>query len=143
VGNGKTVAVDFDGVLCVPYHGPPLSGTEALLQGLHDRGYTVAIHTCNKPERVWKWLAVYGWAHLVDYVSNNKPPAILYIDDRGFRYQGKSSSAQAVFAFLDSGPDTWWEKEGMKPEWTHDMVHPSSNAIQPVRKGGAGQDGGG
>ena len=139
-GNGKTVALDFDGVICEPYGGRVLPGSEYLLHGLHVRGYTVVIHTCNVPERVWAWLGNNNLAHLVDYVTHTKPPAVLYVDDRGYRYDGRPEDAARVLACLDTGHSTWWEREGKTPSWTHDMVHPSSGAIRPVDKiGGQGE----
>jgi len=90
----QTVAVDFDGVIHAYTKGwcggkiydPPVKGAREAIKKLRERGYIVIVHTaCSRPvQDVMDWLVRMGIE--VDAVSNIKPPAIAYIDDRGIRF---------------------------------------------------------
>ena len=64
----------------------PVPGARAAIAKLRARGYIVIVHTaCSRsPQVVMDWLR--RQAIVVDAVSNIKPPAIAYIDDRGLRF---------------------------------------------------------
>lgn len=91
---GKTVAVDFDGVLNT-YTGwagedelfEPREGAIEFLRQLWAE-YDIVIHTTRDPQRVWEWLETYWMNHLVVDVTNVKPKAIAYVDDRAVRFTG-------------------------------------------------------
>lgn len=108
----KTVAIDFDGVLA-DYHGwkdedtldPPMPGVREFVQRVWEAGYQVVIHTTRKPDRVYQWLADYGFPIEIG-VSNRKPKAMVYIDDRGFRFTG---DWEAAFQAIEQ--PTHWEKK--------------------------------
>ena len=117
------VAIDFDGTLCVPYDGPPLPGALEFLEQLSRRGYYVAIYTCNVTDKVEAWLEKYGVAKFVGSVTNTKPPAVLYFDDRGWRFDGEESYGDVLRALDVDRAAPWWERDdfkrvgGAKPVW--------------------------
>lgn len=93
----KTIAIDFDGVLhkySKGYHDgtcydePMEGGIEAIIK-LRNKGYEVVIFTCRNPDAIYEWFKKY-WdssAHgEVPDVTNKKPLAIAYVDDRGIRF---------------------------------------------------------
>jgi phosphoheptose isomerase len=101
------IGIDFDGVIhrCSKgyYDGTiydlPIDGSREALQKLSEK-YTIIIHTCKaKPDRglvngktgtelVWDWLEKHGMAKFVSKVTSEKPRAVAYIDDKGFRFSG-------------------------------------------------------
>lgn len=108
----KTIAVDFDGVVHAYSKGwqdgtiydPPLPRSLEALATLMET-YAVFIHTSRDATTVAAWLAERGFDTLVDVegpkhpkrefwndqgtllVTDRKLPAIVYIDDRGVRFQ--------------------------------------------------------
>lgn len=87
----KTIAIDFDGVihnnLNGSVDGPIIEGAVAAIEQFHARGYRVVIFTAREDlTEVEGWLA----QHLGDItqidVTNRKPSAIAYIDDRAVRF---------------------------------------------------------
>lgn len=106
-----TVAVDFDGVLNT-YTGwvgedvlfDPRPGCEAFLRDLA-RHYRVVVHTTREPWRVRGWLADHRLAAYVTDITQTKPRAVAYIDDRAVRFDGDYDAAlNAVTA------PTHWEE---------------------------------
>jgi hypothetical protein len=95
----ETICLDFDGVLHSYVSGwqgetnipdPPIHGTDRAIERLRSR-YRVVVHSarCHSPEgreAVEKWLEQHGIE--VDEVCEHKPPAKLYVDDRGLRFDG-------------------------------------------------------
>jgi hypothetical protein len=101
----KNLAVDFDGVVhnfdkgfhdgtC---YGEPLAGSLEAIQALSKK-YRIIIFTAkakpNRPlvngktgvELVEEWLAKHGILDCVFEITAEKPRAILYIDDNGYRH---------------------------------------------------------
>ena len=107
-----TVAVDFDGVIN-KYKGwngendlsVPQSGVKYFLEELN-KEYSVIIFTVRDTENVKKWLKKYGLDKYVIHVTDMKPKAIAYIDDRAITYKGNYSE---VLKELEEFK-TWWEK---------------------------------
>ncbi len=107
-----TACVDLNGVLdhfqgwTGKYEDYPVrDDARKLLVGLQDRGYRVVILTARTNlEGVHNWLADNGLAEWVDEVTNIKPPAYIYIDDRAVRFNGD------VRETLD-------EIDNFKPHW--------------------------
>lgn len=94
-----TVAIDFDGVLA-DYRGwkgelhldPPMVGAPEFVQRVIDAGYDVVIFTTGarfseRTTAIHGWLKKHGFPEGLT-VTNVKPPALVYIDDRGFRFTG-------------------------------------------------------
>lgn len=90
----KTVCIDLNGVLD-QYTGwkgeghmdPPRPGAERFLAELAE-DYRVVILTTQPAERVWEWLREYGLDQYVSDVTNRKPPALVYVDDRAVCFRG-------------------------------------------------------
>ena len=96
----KTIAVDFDGVIHAYRQGwqggviydDPVEGAFDGIRKLVKEGYLVVIHTtrAETPERtqsVRDWLHKHGAADLANLeITNTKPKAIGYIDDRAVRF---------------------------------------------------------
>ena len=95
----KVIAVDFDG----PVHSYnegwcngkiydfPTDGAFQAIKKLHSKGYKIVIFTARDDlEPVKKWindhLKVLELDHLEIEVTNKKPKAIMYIDDRAVRF---------------------------------------------------------
>ena len=107
----ETICLDFDGVLHSYVSGwqgetviadPPIHGTDKAVARLRKR-YRVVVHSarCNTKagrEAVERWLEQNGIT--VDEVCEHKPPAKVYVDDRGVRFDGKWEEVMvAVDAF--------------------------------------------
>jgi hypothetical protein len=87
--------VDLNGVLDA-YHGwqgarhfdPPRPGARAFLDALRHRGYRIVIFTSRYDRDVWAWVAAHGLRHLVDDVTDRKPAAHVFVDDRAVCFRG-------------------------------------------------------
>jgi hypothetical protein len=102
----KVVALDFDGVIHNDskgffdgtIYGFPIDGTESALEYL-SRSYTLVIFSCksnpNRPlinskngnELIWEWLDKWNLKQYISDVVWGKPNALIYIDDKGYRFQ--------------------------------------------------------
>jgi hypothetical protein len=105
------VAVDFDGVIHeyngwkgYDYFDEPLLGAKEFLQELDDRGYEVIIHTARNIALVDVWLRKHKM--LYSRVTNHKPPAIAYVDDRAVRFEG-----DYIQALEGIKQKPWWKEE--------------------------------
>ena len=103
--DSKNIGIDFDGVIHnmdKGYHdgtvyGDPIPGALDALKRLA-KDYTIIVYTAKaKPSRplvngktgtelVWEWLKKYDVSQYVKEVTAEKPRAILYIDDNGYRF---------------------------------------------------------
>lgn len=109
----KTVCVDFDGVLNT-YDGwqgeealfEPRPGASDFLFALFQQGCRVVVFTTRPADRVWQWLRYYEIDGLVDDITDHKPPATAYIDDRAIRFDGDFAATLAEF----SGFKAHWER---------------------------------
>jgi hypothetical protein len=102
----KTICLDFDGVIKEYKRGwrggavdePPVKGSLEAIKKLIDSGFIVVIFTARydlRPVRMWlsnhleeKFGRIEG-ARLNSLIriTNSKPPANLYIDDRAIRFE--------------------------------------------------------
>jgi hypothetical protein len=91
----KTICLDFDGVMNL-YTGwegetelfQPRPGLKEFLEALKARGYEVVVHSTRAPNLIIRWLKEHGFYDLIKSVGSSKPPAIVYVDDRGLRFDG-------------------------------------------------------
>lgn len=101
----KTIAIDFDGVIhdnCKGYHdgtcyGKPIKGALQAIKRLSKK-YKIVIYTTKaRKDRkkvkgrtgvylVWEWLINWGFYDYIEDVTAIKPPAFLYIDDKGYEF---------------------------------------------------------
>jgi len=89
------VCVDLDGVLntfdawvAPEFFHPPRPGAREFLQRLHESGYRICVFTCRWWEWVQSWLEQNGMAEFVESVTDKKPPADVYVDDRAVCFTG-------------------------------------------------------
>ncbi|OQB18165.1 MAG: hypothetical protein BWY14_01011 [Parcubacteria group bacterium ADurb.Bin192] len=107
----KVIAIDLDGVIHAYGNGwqdgslydPPMDGALEAMERLVKAGYKVVIHTARlnpalsrfkadtiaqRMRDIKAWLDEWGFRRKVHYhvITNEKPPAIAYIDDRGIRF---------------------------------------------------------
>ncbi len=90
-----TVCVDLDGVLNTydewrgpEFFHPPRDGAREFLCALRERGYRVVVFTVRWHEWVRQWLETNALSEFVDEVTDRKPPAVAYIDDRAVCFRG-------------------------------------------------------
>lgn len=88
------IAVDFDGVIHNPDARPaghrmgvPIAGAVDALDSLLAAGHTVVVHTVrdNSDGHVGRWLDYFGIDRSIP-VTNFKPNADLFIDDKAIRF---------------------------------------------------------
>ncbi len=94
------VCVDLDGVLNsfdgwkgADYFHPPRPGAREFLQNLNQLGYRCVIFTVRWAPHVQQWLERNDLAQYVSEVTDKKPPAHVYVDDRAVCFTGDFSSA--------------------------------------------------
>lgn len=111
----STIAIDFDGVLSdyagwkgysAPFD-PPVEGAIQAIRDYQDAGYDVCIYTtrADSPDqivRLQQWLRV----HTLEKkrvnkikITDRKPPAIVYIDDRAILFTGTFPSIKTIQEF--------------------------------------------
>lgn len=89
----KTIAVDFDGVLNnykgydARNLGTPRKNVEKFLKELSN-DYTIIIFTSRNHSLVRHWLVENHLDKYIHNVTNSKPPAVAYIDDRAVNFSG-------------------------------------------------------
>lgn len=114
----NNLAIDFDGVIhnmnkgfydgtC---YGDPFPGSLDALKEL-SKEYNIVIYTAKaKPDRplingktgtqlVEEWLEFYNVLQYIDYVTAEKPRAILYIDDNGYRHTNWKATLKFIKNF--------------------------------------------
>ncbi|MFW6086762.1 MAG: hypothetical protein ACODAG_06115 [Myxococcota bacterium] len=113
-----TVCVDLDGVLNLyrgwkgEDHWPgPRPGAKAFIEALLEDGYEVVVFTTRSMMRTAMWLYThqFPWEQLE--VSNVKPPAVAYIDDRAILFRGNFPAALQQLRHFKAH----WEPEDDRP----------------------------
>jgi len=96
----KHICVGFDGVLAEydgwkgpEYLGPPRDGSREFLAALKSMGCKVVIFTTRRTGAIQVWLREHDLWHLVSAVTNEKGPALCYVDDRAVTFRGSFSDA--------------------------------------------------
>jgi hypothetical protein len=94
-GDRPTVCVDLNGVLDAytgwkgaDHFDPPRPGARAFLEGLAARGLRIVVFTTRWSDDVWRWLREFELADLVADVTDRKPAAHVFIDDRAVCFRG-------------------------------------------------------
>lgn len=111
----RRICIDLNGVLDtyagwqgeVTWH-PPRAGAAEFLSTLRARGFEIVVLTVRDPEAARRWLEEHGLGVYVDDVTDRKPSAFVYIDDRALCFRG-------VFE------QTLREMEGFRPHWQRDI----------------------
>jgi hypothetical protein len=109
----RTVCLDFDGVMNT-YTGwkgeqelfEPRSGLKDFLERLQIAGYSVVVNSSRDAAGIRLWLNTHGLSGLVEQVTNVKPPAIVYLDDRGVTFRGDFDEAFSLITAFHP----YWEK---------------------------------
>lgn len=106
----KNLAIDFDGVLN-NYHGYDphdlgtiRKGAREFIQTLY-KDYTLIIYSTRESSHITKWLEKYHLKKYFKEVTNKKPPAVAYIDDRAIRFNGDYDEILENF-----NEKAYWEK---------------------------------
>lgn len=115
----NTVIIDFDGVLHQYTSGwkgadvipdDPTPGAREAMAKLREMYIVVVVSSrCHQPggvEAIQRWLTMH--AIEVDLVTNNKPPHIVTVDDRAFRFTG---DWQAVVDGIPAASIPWNKKD--------------------------------
>lgn len=91
----------------------PAEGADWFLGELRALGYkTIIVQTATLPlEHVLSWVRRYHFDRLIDYVTNHKPPAQIYIDDRAILHDGNFE--RTLQKARDFQPH--WSKAGIAP----------------------------
>lgn len=107
----RVIAIDFDGVLhsyTSPFSletlDPPNPGAVEFLHWLISSGYTPILYTTRAEsiqgfDQVASWLEINNFPPVLE-ITSTKPKALLYIDDRGFRFEG---DFEAIKQFIQDG----------------------------------------
>jgi hypothetical protein len=91
----KTVCLDFDGVMNTydGWKGPeylfePRQGLKEFLSKVNEAGFKIAVNSTRTAKSIYGWLDEHNLRIFVDLVTDTKPPAVAYIDDRGICFRG-------------------------------------------------------
>ena len=84
----------------------PREGAREFLSALHAAGFRVVVLTVRWHEWVSEWLERYGLLEFVEEVTDRKPPAHAYVDDRAICFGG--SFPETLQRVIDFRP--FWEK---------------------------------
>lgn len=86
MSNGRSIAVDFDGVIRDWGTNRPIDGARNGINLLRELGWKVIIHSCNRAEFIEQWLNDYDIRFDSIWDGAGKPPASIYLDDCGLRF---------------------------------------------------------
>jgi hypothetical protein len=108
------VCVDLNGVLDAytgwkgPSHfDPPRPGARAFLEALRARGFDVVIFTTRYEADVWAWARAHRLDDLIAAVTDRKPPAHVFVDDRAVCFRG---DFEATLRDIDRFSAHWEER---------------------------------
>lgn len=122
-----TICLDFDG-LCNTYDGwkgkdelfEPLPGLQGFLEQLKIMGYEIAVFSTRPAKKLNAWFHRHLLLHLVDGFPDKKPPAVMYVDDRGFRFSGDFDEVlEEIKAY---GTEPWWHPDCVMDRPRHDAT---------------------
>lgn len=112
----RIVCVDFNGVLDdytgwkgADHFDEPRRGARAFLEGLRARGYEIVIFTTRYEPDVWAWVRAHGFEALIAAVTDRKPAAHVFVDDRAVCFRG---DFDATLREIDSFAAHWESSPG-------------------------------
>lgn len=100
------VAIDFDGTLV--QHDKALEGAKDAVNLLREKGHKIVIYSCNNRDWIKRVLdnnsIRYDWIYgKLEFMKEGKPVADLYIDDRGYRFNGNwAEEIKDILVLLES-----------------------------------------
>lgn len=109
------ICIDLNGVLDT-YAGwtgqyedyAPRAGAREFLAALQDKGYHVVVCTAQPSERLMEieaWALEHDLSDYIDLITNEKPPAVAYLDDRAVRFDGSYDDALTAL----TGFKAYWQ----------------------------------
>lgn len=118
---GKTIVFDFDGVIHKYSKGwqdgsiydEPTPGVSAVIEKLHNKGYEIVVVSsrCSTQagiDAIASYLDRYQIK--VDRICKEKPPALVYVDDRAICFDGNADNLYTQITTFK----TWQQKEKEK-----------------------------
>lgn len=117
----RTICLDFDGVLHA-YTSPwtesseisdgPVPGARAFCEILLGEGFSVVVFSSRAADEsgrraIEAWLAEHNFPLAVRVAHGGKPQAEIYVDDRGYRFEGDFT---ACLNFIRKGVRPWNKK---------------------------------
>jgi hypothetical protein len=112
------VCIDLDGVLNLfdgwkgdNYFHAPRPGAREFLRALREQNYEVVVFTVRWAPHVWDWIREHGMETYVDLVTDKKPPAHVYVDDRAICFTGDFNETLRRLGQFKAH----WEESGNDP----------------------------
>jgi hypothetical protein len=91
----RIACVDLNGVLDAytgwrgaAHFDPPRRGAREFLTALRQRSYRIVIFTTRYDRDVWAWARSHALDDLIDQVTDRKPAAHVFVDDRAVCFRG-------------------------------------------------------
>jgi cysteine desulfurase / selenocysteine lyase len=115
----RVVCVDLNGVLDT-YTGwkgeqhwdPPAPGAREFLRGLHEHGWRIIVFTTRHYLGVQRWLSRHGLFEYVSEITDIKPAATVFVDDRAVRHRGDfAATLEQVLSF-----NAHWEEPAARSQ---------------------------
>jgi hypothetical protein len=66
----------------------PRQGLKEFLSKLNEAGFKIVVNSTRTAKSIYGWLDEHNLRIFVDLVTDTKPPAVAYIDDRGICFRG-------------------------------------------------------
>lgn len=110
MSESRVVCVDFDGVIVGGGNaglGKPRAGARDFLRILYNNDFKVVIFSVRPPKELIKYFKDNNMMGYVSDITDEKPSALCYVDDRAIQFNGDYNDALQEI----SGFKTWWEKE--------------------------------
>ena len=117
----ETICLDFDGVLhsytskwsgpaVIP--DPPTPGAQLFCAALIHRGFNVVVmstraNCAEGADAMRRWLSENAFPDQVKIALGDKPPAMVYVDDRGCRFEGNFEHTLAYIGRPGETPRPW------------------------------------
>jgi len=79
---------DYAGWRGAAHFDPPRAGAREFLAALRGRGYRIVVFTTRYPDDVWRWLREHELDGWIAEVTDRKPPAHVFVDDRAVCFRG-------------------------------------------------------